>query len=243
MRDDRRVIDAKDRPDGTAGRPAAPGKKKRRSGARALAGAACMALGFLLVIGAVGLVVYNRHESDEAGAAADEAVAVIESAWKELPEGSQFVPDFILDPERDMPVIVDEDGNEYVGTLEIPALELTLPVMAEWSYPNLKIAPNRYCGTAYQVGFAICAHNYQRHFGRIKELQTGNEIFFTDADGFRFGYVVKETEVLNPWDTPKVVYADWPLTLFTCTIGGRTRMTVRCDRLEGQTGFEIATSH
>ena len=57
-------------------------------------------------------------------------------------------------------------------------------------------------------------------------------MIFTDAAGNIFSYSVKETEVLAPTDIEGMVSGDWDLTMFTCTIGGKSRVTVRCERLE-----------
>ena len=35
------------------------------------------------------------------------------------------------------------DGYDYIGYVEAPVLGLKLPVMAEWDYDRLKIAPCR----------------------------------------------------------------------------------------------------
>ncbi len=133
-----------------------------------------------------------------------------------------------LHPEMSMPT-VEVDGHMYVGFLDIPAIERTLPVMDTWSYPNLKIAPNRFVGTPYAHDMIICAHNYDRHFGRIKNLREGDEVTFTDVYGDRFFYKVSEVIILQPTDVEEMKDPDdWDLTLFTCTIGGATRVTVRC---------------
>lgn len=214
------------------------GQKKKGARIRKAFGILLVCVAFACVAGAAGIVVYNNYEDARAFGAAQAVADTIENDVLELSRDSSFLPDFMLDPTRDMPA-VEVDGRRYVGILEIPAIGLTLPVIEDWSYPGLKVAPCRYNSTAYQNGFAICAHNYSRHFGKINTLETGNEVFFTDVDGNRFGYVVRETEILQPSDTAKVVYSDWPLTMFTCTLGGQTRFTVRCERLEGQTGFEL----
>ena len=44
--------------------------------------------------------------------------------------------------------MVEIDGNEYVGEISIPAIGIDLPVMSEWSYPRLKIAPCRQFGSS-----------------------------------------------------------------------------------------------
>ena len=51
---------------------------------------------------------------------------------------------------------------------------------------------------------------------------------FTDVEGNEFQYTVAKTEVLDGTDIEGMKAGDWDLTLFTCTIGGRQRVTVRC---------------
>ena len=117
----------------------------------------------------------------------------------------------------------------YIGTLSIPALELSLPVMSQWSYPKLRIAPCRYAGSAYQGNLILSAHNYSSHFGQIGTLQAGDRVTFTDVDGNVFLYSVAEIQILQPGDVEEMLSGGWALTLFTCTLGGRTRVTVRCE--------------
>lgn len=137
----------------------------------------------------------------------------------------------LLDPNREMPV-TEVDGNEYIGVLELPALELSLPVMSRWSYPRLKLAPCRYKGSAYRDDLILAAHNYPSHFGSLHKLAEGDEVAFTDAEGNLFLYQVAQVEELQATAVEEMESGDWDLTLFTCTVGGQARVTVRCDRLE-----------
>ena len=139
-----------------------------------------------------------------------------------------LMPDYVLDPEMEMPTRAI-DGWDYVGILEIPDLNLSLPIINEWSYPALKVAPCRYEGTAYKKNMVIAAHNYQSHFAKLHELAVGAEIFFTDMAGNRFSYVLAQHEVLQPTDVEEMCSGEWPLTLFTCTVDGQARITLRCD--------------
>ena len=75
----------------------------------------------------------------------------------------------------------------------------------------------------------ICAHNYAQHFGRLKELKTGEIALFTGLDGTVTRYAVAEVQVLDSSAVEDMISGDYPLTLFTCTYGGRSRVTVRCD--------------
>ena len=197
-------------------------------------GTILMGAGLVLVLAAFGLTGYNIQDETRAGDAAEETVSVLKTeivpvSEQNLPE--RMIPDYILNPKMELPV-QEVDGLRYVGYLSIPALELELPVMEEWSYPNLKLAPCRYTGTPYQGPMVIAAHNYDRHFGRIKELLPDDLVEFTDVDGNTFQYTVAALEQLEPTQTADMVSTDWDLTLFTCTLGGQYRVTVRCLRAE-----------
>ena len=93
-------------------------------------------------------------------------------------------------------------------------------------------APCVYYGSAYKDNLVIDAHNYTGHFGRLKNLLPGNTVIFTDVDGNCFNYNVLETQILQPNEIKEMTQSDADLTLFTCTVGGRTRVTVRCERAE-----------
>ena len=193
-----------------------------------------MVLGALLLAGACGLTAYNRWDENRAESSATQTVQMLRTKTPDLhvldPEG-ELIPNYILDPEREMPII-EIDGNEYVGFLDIPVLDLSLPVMAEWSYPNLKISPCRLTGSAYRDDMVVCAHNYERHFGGIKTLSIGDDVHFTDGDGNVFNYEVFSLEQLLPTQVEEMTEGGGgDLTLFTCTIGGAQRVTVRCIRV------------
>lgn len=144
------------------------------------------------------------------------------------PQETVEIPDYVLNPAMDMPEAVI-DGVSYIGYLEIPALELQLPIISQTSYPGLKIAPCRYQGSVYLNDLVIGAHNYARHFGNIGKLSYGDEVKFTDMDGNVFRYQVVNIEILQPNQVDDLCSGEWPLTLYTCTLGGRTRVTVRCE--------------
>ena len=200
-------------------------------------GAFCIAAGFLLVLAALLLTGYNVWDEGRAGDAADATFQALkfqtEEGREELPE--YILPDYLVDPRFEMPT-VEIDGYDYIGYLDIPSLELSLPVMSEWSYPQLKIAPCRYAGSVYLDDMILAAHNYDRHFGRLKNLEGGELVRFTDVDGNVFDFSVTELELLWPEQTEEMLSGEWDLTLFTCTLGGRQRVTVRCDRIEDMAG-------
>lgn len=190
-------------------------------------GAVWINAGLLLIAAALFLSVYNEWESHEAR---DSARQVIAQLCDELPTEAGE-PTTLPDVRREMPVKTI-NGRDYIGVLSIPSLELELPVISQWDYPALKVAPCRYSGSLYQDNLIICAHNYASHFGKLKELQPGDIVLFTDMDEHVVTFQMVERETLNPMDAEGMEAGDWDLTLFTCTIDGQTRVTIRFERVE-----------
>ena len=197
-------------------------------------------LGLICLGAAFWLLMQNRAEEENAALAVRQAAPqlgeAIDQRREELANApASTLPLFIQnqepDPNREMPTTTI-DGHDYVGYLVIPALELELPIMSGWSYPKLRIAPCRYSGSLYLDNLVLMAHNYKRHFGGIKDLRPGDQIFFTDLDGETVEYEVIALDVLQPSAIEDMTAGEFDLTLFTCTYGGKSRVTVRCDRVE-----------
>lgn len=189
-----------------------------------------IALGSVCIATALGIVLWNLQTQQAGEESAAVALTGVKAQIPQLEEETQseWVPDYALSPNMGMPEIL-VDGVAYIGYLEIPALALELPVITETSYACLKIAPCRYSGSVYQNDLVIGAHNYRGHFRDLKNLTYGDEVIFTDGDGNVFTYAVADIEVLRPTQVEELTDSQWPLTLYTCTVGGRTRLTIRCE--------------
>ena len=70
------------------------------------------------------------------------------------------------------------------------------------------------------------------HFARLSALEQGDTVVFTDMDGIVTVYRVVGQDVLAPTAVEEMIAGDFDLTLFTCTYGGQSRVTVYCDRAE-----------
>jgi sortase A len=205
------------------------------------AGNVLIAVGVLLLVASALLWGYNLWENHRAGETAAAVLsqlpasqeteagdaATLSATPADTVPAAEDLPLYVTHPDMEMPT-VEIDGNSYIGRLDIPALELSLPVMSEWSYPNLKLAPCRYEGSAYQNDLIIAAHNFKRHFGTLRNLSYGDSVTFTDAEGNVFHYEVAEIEQLEPTAIEEMKDGGWALTLFTCTVGGSYRVTIRC---------------
>ena len=202
-------------------------------------GRACMIVGILLILGALALLGYNQWDANRADKASQDALGKLEETLTETIEDKTKDEEPVvqpeLDPEQEM-TVTDIDGWGYIGYLSVPSIGLELPVMSEWSYPGLKIAPGRYAGSVFTDDLVICGHNYARHFSPVKRLAAGTTVQFVDMDGREWDYTVSKVETLQPTQIEEMVGKadgdDWDLTLFTCTTGGSARCAVRCTRVE-----------
>ena len=185
------------------------------------AGISLVAAGAVLILAALALLGYNMVTDARAGRQAEALLADVQSALDE------HTPVSALGPE--LPV-VEIDGYGYVGTLSVPTLGLELPVMSDWDYKRLKIAPCRQFGSSRTDDLVIAAHNYKTHFGLLGELSPGDPVAFTDMDGIVNHYSVAGTQVLQPTEVDAVQNSGYDLVLYTCTIGGRSRVVVFCNR-------------
>lgn len=139
--------------------------------------------------------------------------------------------DYLFNPSMDMPSVM-LDGDDYIGILSIPALEIVLPVMEDWDYEKLKTAPCRYSGSVYTDNMVIAAHNYKNQFGKLKNVSRGDTVTLVDMDGNEFQYEALDIEVLDASQVEDMTASDYPLTLFTCNYTGSKRIAVRCAELQ-----------
>ena len=196
-------------------------------------GTLLMVLGALMLAGAIGLLLHNENEQQRAAAASAEAIPKVVQAIQER-AGTQpeTIPAYVPEAQKTMSM-VEIDGYHYIGFLGLPAIGLELPVMGDWTYPQLQIAPCRYTGSTYTDDLVIMAHNYEKHFGKLSKLVYGDPITFTDMDGQTTAYKVVAKDILDPTAVEEMTAGDYDLTLFTCTYGGENRVTIRCDRAAG----------
>lgn len=210
--------------------------------------------GILLILSAVLLCLHNYNESNKAFRNSQVALNELKDLIPEIPSenvstiekelefeiksGNNVFEEFdekyneeknISTEKVEMPS-VQLDGRYYCGYITLTSLGIELPVLNGWNYTNLNIAPCCYEGSPQTHDFIIAAHNYNSHFGQIHYLGEGDEIVFTDISGQKYRYTVMYTEYIDGYNTDQMSEnkdSSWDLTLFTCTLNGQSRVTVR----------------
>ena len=182
-------------------------------------GVILISLGAVLILAALLLFLYNRSEDRRAG---QEAESLLEDVRSTMAANA--------DPEpQEEPA--EEITYDYAGVIAIPDLSLELPVIDQWNYARLKVAPCRQSGAAADGDLVIAAHNYKSHFGYLDRLEPGASVIFTDMEGTVYRYAVEEIRQLEPEDAEdvsSVFSSEYPLVLYTCTPGGKARVAVFC---------------
>lgn len=179
-----------------------------------------MWIGVLLVAGGLLLFGYNRTTEYAAGKASNAALKAVQEQIVKNRRGEEATP-------HSEPVL-EWDDTQYFGVLTIPKLGLELPVQSDWSYPQLRKTPCVYTGSVQNGGLVILAHNYARHFGRIDSLRQGDAVRLTGAAGQEYEYLVEDVFVMDATEVADMTDSSYDLSLFTCTYGGKARVTVRC---------------
>ena len=122
-------------------------------------------LGTALLLAALALFAFNQREDTTAQEAVAEVIPQLVDRIREqtaqeetIPEPELQIPVELLTEEDVQMPEMEVDGNGYIGYLSLPVLGLELPVLADWSYPKLNIAPCRYTGSVRGEDLVIMAH-------------------------------------------------------------------------------------
>ncbi|MBQ3933335.1 MAG: sortase [Lachnospiraceae bacterium] len=186
-------------------------------------GIICIIAGIAMVFLSIYLIGKNYYVEYNAGKSIDNVIPKLEEKIGSADVGT----DTLADVEE---TIVD--GHVYIGIIKVPSQNLELPIIKEWNYDNLEIAPCRFTGSYKSKDLVIAGHNYKRHFSKLKNLQKGDEIIFVAANGKDYIYRVSLVEVLEPKQVEYLINKEkeneWDLSLFTCTKSGAGRCVVRC---------------
>jgi sortase A len=140
------------------------------------------------------------------------------------------VDDTLPQPEPPPPPDLSIPRNQ-IGTMQLPSIEIDMPLFEGVSLPVLDKGPGHWPGSAMpgRVGNVVIAGHrtsHNRPFYNIDKMKVGDEIVF-NVDGGRYVYLVRETQIVYPdalWiveQTPEKT-----ATLFACHPKGSTKQRI-----------------
>lgn len=180
-------------------------------------------LGILCILLSITLYIKNKYQELDTGKKSKEILDIIETKINvsDKEEIKSNTEDLVL----------NISGYDYIGVINIPSLNIKLPIMRETDYDRLAISPCKYYGNINTNDLVLCAHDYVNQFGKISNLKEDDIIIITDVLGNNYVYKVVLTEELNPTDITNMIDSPFDLTLYTCSYGALKRITVRCNRI------------
>ena len=128
------------------------------------------------------------------------------------------------DPRAPEPII-------ELGSIEIPKIGVVKSMFEGVTLTTLDHGPGHWPGTAMpgQLGNVVVAGHRVSHdkpFRHLQQLEPGDDVIFTTADG-RFVYKVTRTEIVGPealWIVDQT--PEYTATLFACHPPGSTRQRI-----------------
>ena len=185
-------------------------------------------LGLCLVLTAMGMHLAQEQQDSAAG---ESAQILLEHL--DLSRSVIQIPSESVEPVADTPAMTVKTymGYDMIGAVRIPSVEVNLPVLADWSYALLDVAPCRYRGSVTGGDLILMGHNYKSHFTPLHRVSVGADVEFEDVNGQVYAYRVAEIQYLHKSEEDKLASA-YPLTLFTCTAGGQKRIVLFCEAAE-----------
>ena len=125
--------------------------------------------------------------------------------------------------------ILSIDGTDFVGVLEMPRYDSSLPVCASWG--NLTKNPCKFGGNIYESTMQIGATSQKGQYDFYREISVGDTVIFTDIEGNRYTYAVTNLQYRQSADQTTLAEKDAALTLFIKNVYGFEYLIVSCDIL------------
>ena len=178
----------------------------------------------LLVVAAVGLIFWYWGIHD----AQQKAEGYVQAIYARIPQPQGAA----VEARRDNTMsVLSVEGTDFVGILEMPRFDSTLPVCAGWG--EVEKYPCRLGGSAYDRTIQIGATSQKGQYDFYREISAGDTVFFTDMEGNRFCYEVTDIRYESHADQETLQRKDAALTLFIKNVYALEYIVIFCDVANG----------
>ena len=133
-------------------------------------------------------------------------------------------------PNLNMPILEIND-IDYVALIEIPSLNLSLPVADVWNSQKLYNSPARFYGSCYDHSLVIGGADNSYQFSFCDKIDNGTVIIVTDMTGTQFSYTVSRVDRSKSAESNWLISRDYDLTLFCRDALSMEYVAVRCSFL------------
>ena len=178
----------------------------------------------ILIIAAVvilGMIIFRFSKNNENNKEAIQVVAQIEEEFEKANNTG-------------IQVETEYKGYKVVGIIEIPKINIKYPILNKTNDDAMQYAITKFFGGEINsIGnFVMAGHNYLdgSMFGKVKQLELGDEIKLTDLYNNTVTYEIFDIYSTDPNDT-KIINSvkenTKEITLITCTNGHINRLITK----------------
>lgn len=178
----------------------------------------------ILIIAAVvilGMIIFRFSKNNENNKDAIQVVAQIEEEFEKANNTG-------------IQVETEYKGYKVVGIIEIPKIDIKYPILNKTNDDAMQYAITKFSGGEINsIGnFVMAGHNYLdgSMFGKVKQLELGDEIKLTDLYNNTVTYEIFDIYSTDPNDT-KIINSvkenTKEITLITCTNGHINRLITK----------------
>ena len=184
----------------------------------------------ILILAAIivlGFIIYRYSQYQKNSEEAIEVVAQIEKEFEEISKTGATEG-------AEQKVETEYKGYKVVGIIEIPKINIKYPILNKTNDDSMQYSITKFAGgDVNSIGnFVVAGHNYLdgSMFGKVKQLQIGDEIKLTDLYNNTVTYEIFDIYSVDPNDTSILESEDEEareVTLITCTKGHIERLITK----------------
>ena len=155
-------------------------------------------LGSALLISAVGYFVFMRYSIGQNAKNAKDTVQTLYSLMPSITVGT---------PNEKANVTmssIEVNGESFVGIIEIPAYESSLPICGAWNRDKISRFPCRYLGSVYDGTLVIGGSDNDGQFDFIGQISNEDTVYIIDTLGVRYTYSVTSIRRIDDASTENI---------------------------------------
>ncbi len=181
----------------------------------------CIFAGVSLLVGALVVLALWRWNVSSSEKQAQYYVNTLQTL---IPEPQNAVPEERRDNTMS---VLSVDEIDFVGLVELPRYESTLPVCADWGKTSKY--PCHFSGSIYDGTMQIGATTQKGQYDFYRELSVGDTVSYTDVEGNRYTFTITSLRYAKHVDQAVLQQKDAALTLFIKNIYSFEYLIVFCD--------------
>lgn len=157
--------------------------------------------------------------------AVDKAAETVAALYAVMPEQKKAAADDRVNQEMPM---LETDGVNYIGILEVPKFGCTLPIGGIWDSRRITRYPHRFTGSVYDATLVIGGSDQAGQLDFVTVITTGDVLFIVDTEGNRYSFQVEEVTTTKDVSRENLCAEEYDLTLFARNVYAFDYTVVRC---------------